>query len=132
MEEKPVKVVLDTHSVLWWSFQPDLLGRAAHRAIEKANELGVPTIVFWEISLLVRRKKIALGMPVVRWIDLILSVDRVVALDLTVGIAIRAEALEMHPDPADRFIVATALENKSLLVTKDRALRQLSFVETVW
>jgi hypothetical protein len=43
-----------------------------------------------------------------------------------------ADELEMHPDPADRFIVATALRHDAPLVTKDRLLRRLRFVKTVW
>jgi len=38
----------------------------------------------------------------------------------------------MHPDPADRFIVATALEQRSSLVTKDDLLRSIPWLKTLW
>jgi PIN domain nuclease of toxin-antitoxin system len=53
-------------------------------------------------------------------------------LPLTPEIAVTADALSMHADPADRFIVATALLHDAPLVTKDHLLRRLRFVKTVW
>jgi len=51
---------------------------------------------------------------------------------LAAEIAVRADDLRMHADLADRFIVATALAFGAPLVTKDRQLRSLPIVETVW
>jgi len=65
-------------------------------------------------------------------VEAVLSVPRVIALPLTPSIAVRADGLEMHADPADRFIVATALEHGAKLATKDKALRRLRGVRTVW
>ena len=43
-------------------------------------------------------------------------------LPLTGDIAILAAGLDLHGDPADRFIVATAIANDATLMTADRAL----------
>lgn len=51
---------------------------------------------------------------------------------LTPSIAVRADGLDMHTDPADRFIVATAIEHGAKLATKDEALRRLRSVSTLW
>ena len=125
-------VVLDTHAVVWWSMEPRRLGRNAARAVRDAVRIGIPTIVFWEVSLLVRRGKLDLGRTVVEWASLLCAIPRVDPLPLTLPVALRADALPMHPDPADRFIVATALEHGARLVTKDKLLRPLRFVTTVW
>ena len=47
-------------------------------------------------------------------------------------IALSAVALPLHPDPADRIIVATALYVGSSLVTKDDKIQAFSGVESVW
>ena len=125
-------VVLDTHAVVWWASDPARLGRAAHTRLETEDHLGIPTIVFWEIALLVRKRKLDLGMPVSGWADAIQSVPRVETLSLTAEIAIAADALKMHADPADRFIVATALQHGVPLISKDRLMRSLRFVTTIW
>ena len=125
-------VVLDTHATVWWASDPTRLGRAARARLETEDRLGIPTIVFWEVALLVRKRKLDLGMPVNDWADAIQSVPRVEALALTAQIAIAADALTMHADPADRFIVATALRHSVPVVSKDRLLRSLRFVDTIW
>jgi PIN domain nuclease of toxin-antitoxin system len=125
-------IVLDTHALLWWVAAPKRLGKAATAAIEDDDAIGVPAIVFWEIALLARLERIALDRPVMDWAEAVLSVPRVTPLALTPSIAVRADSLEMHADPADRFIVATALEHGAKLATKDKALRRLRGVRTVW
>jgi PIN domain nuclease of toxin-antitoxin system len=47
-------------------------------------------------------------------------------------IALEADALTMHADPADRFIVATALRLEAPVLTKDRLPRDLRWVKTMW
>jgi PIN domain nuclease of toxin-antitoxin system len=66
------------------------------------------------------------------WAERLLAIPRVQALPLDANAALRADSLSMHADPADRFIVATALEHRSRLVTKDGLLRNLKIVETIW
>lgn len=125
-------VVLDTHAAVWWASEPARLGRAARARLETEDRLGIPSIVFWEVALLVRRRRLDLGMSVNDWADAIQSVPRVESIPLTAEIAIEADALTMHADPADRFIVATALQYGASLVSKDRLLRSLRFVDTIW
>ena len=125
-------VVLDTHAVLWWTLEPNRLGRAAARALADVERIGIPTIVFWETAILVRKGRLQLDLPVSDWAERLLAIPRVEALPLDANAALRADSLPMHPDPADRFIVATTLEHRSRLVTKDGLLRNLKIVETVW
>jgi len=56
---------------------------------------------------------------------------RVVPLEA--GIALEAAYLDLpHPDPADRFIAATALRTGAVLVTRDERLRAYPGVATIW
>lgn len=125
-------LVLDTHAAVWWASEPRRLGRAGTERLAVADRLGIPAIVFWETALLVRKQRLDLGMPVAEWATAIQAVPRVKALALTAEIAVQAEELHMHADPADRFIVATALAYGVPVVTKDRLLRSLRFIETIW
>jgi PIN domain nuclease of toxin-antitoxin system len=104
-------LVLDTHVVVWWASDSTLLGTRARKAIESEEKLGIPTIVFWEASLLVRKLRLDLGMPVRQWADVVLAIPRIEALPLTPDIALTADGLAMHADPVDRFVVATALRH---------------------
>lgn len=125
-------LVLDTHAAVWWAGEPRRLGRAAKVRLATEDRLAIPAIVFWEVALLVRKRRLDLGMPVSQWAETIQIVPRVEALPLTPEIAVAADDLDMHADPADRFIVATALHHRVPLVSKDRLMRSLKFVETIW
>jgi PIN domain nuclease of toxin-antitoxin system len=125
-------LVLDTHAALWWTLEPARLGRAAAREVGQAERIGVPAITFWEVAVLVRKRRLQLDLPVAEWTDHILAIPKVECLVIDERIALRAEQLSMHGDPADRFIVATAIEHRARLVTKDADIRQLKLVETVW
>ena len=125
-------LVIDTHVALWWSLGLDGLSQAAERALASAETIGVPAICFWETAVLVRKKKVALEMSVQEWTGLLLRIPRVMHLPLTATVAVQANGLRMHADPADRFIVATALDQEAPLLTKDRSIRKLTFVKTVW
>ena len=125
-------LAVDTHAALWWSFLPDKLSRKARKELDTANELVLSGIVLWEVALLVRKGRIELPVSVAEWLSGLESSARwrIVALDAR--IALDADALEMHEDPADRFIVATALRCQVPLVTKDRAIRASKLVPIVW
>jgi PIN domain nuclease of toxin-antitoxin system len=125
-------VVLDTHTVVWWTNDPRLLGPRGRREIARAERLGIPAIVFWEVSLLVRKQRLDLGMPVSEWAARIQAIPRVEVLPLTAEIALLADSLNMHADPADRFIVATAMHHEVPLITKDELIRGLRIVKSVW
>jgi len=129
-----MSAVLDTHALVWWSQEPSLLGEGAAREIDRADFLVVPVICFWEVALLVRRKRLALkrNQTVADWAAMVLAIPRVRAEPLTPELALAADALAMHPDPADRFIAATALSLRAPVVTKDALLRGLAWLRTVW
>jgi PIN domain nuclease of toxin-antitoxin system len=124
--------VLDTHAALWWSFLPDKLSRKARTNLDSADKILIPAIVFWESALLVRRRKIELPVTVGEWLSGLESSERWQVVGLEARIALAAEGLPMHDDPADRFIVATALHCGAPLVTKDRAIRSSKLVAIVW
>ncbi len=125
-------VVLDTHAVVWWAGDPGRLSAKAAAAIDKADRVGLPAIVFWETALLVRKGRLDLGMSVQEWAEKIQLIPRVAALPLTPEVAVLADSLHMHADPADRFVVATAMHHHVALITKDRLLRRLKIVKTIW
>lgn len=126
--------VLDTHVAVWWTQEPEHLSEPARRAIDNADRLLLPAIVFWEVALLVRKKRLRLkrDQSVVEWAEQVLTIPRVMSVPLTHELAIEADGLSMHSDPADRFIAATSLRYHAKLVTKDTLLSDLDWLATVW
>ena len=118
-------ILLDTHAALWFTTDSELLGKKSRRITDRAlkdSQLAVSAISFWEIALLVAKRRL-------RRIDLATEMRRlvlgggVIELPLTGEIAILAGELEnLHADPADRFIAATAIAHNATLVTADDRL----------
>ena len=127
-------ITLDTHAAVWWTQSPHLLSSPAAEGIRQADRILIPAIVFWEVSLLVRRERLRLNedRPVGAWAQQVLAIPRVQEVPLTARIALAADAADMHPDPADRFIATTAHQLDAPLVTKDRLLRDLPWLATTW
>ena len=127
-------IALDTHVAVWWTQAPQHLSMAAAEAIRGADRILIPAIVFWEISLLVRKERLRLNgdQPVGAWAQQVLAIPRVQEIPLTARIALAADAADMHPDPADRFIATTAHQMDAPLVTKDRLLSDLPWLATTW
>jgi len=127
-------IVLDTHAWIWWVADPARLSSAARRAIEKARVRGVCAISVWEVAVLIERGRLVLDREVTDWVRDALEMPGVELLPLTPEIALAAGGgvLELHGDPADRMIAATALAHRARLVTKDERLRALQTLDTVW
>jgi PIN domain nuclease of toxin-antitoxin system len=118
-------ILLDTHCLIWMDQADTRMGRSARgladAAIE-ASELAVSVISFWEVALLMARARLRLRRPVVRWRHELLE-RGVIELPLGGATCIAAASLEaFHPDPADRFIVATAQAVGAMLVTADQRI----------
>jgi PIN domain nuclease of toxin-antitoxin system len=124
--------VLDTHAWVWWVHAPEKLGKRARPSILRATELAIPSIVFWEVALLVERRRLRLGMSARQWVDTVLSIPRVREVALTALTAVAASSLQMHADPADRFIAATALALGVPLISRDEALKDVADLSIVW
>lgn len=127
-------IVLDTHAFVWWMNQPAELSADARTACEHADLLGIPAISCWEIALLSSRGRLLDRVDIRAWLADAFKVRGTRLLPLTPQVAATAAALapEMGRDPADRLIVATALENGAPLVTKDERIRRANVVETIW
>lgn len=130
-------IVLDTHAWIWWLANPEAISRAAREEIDRAmetEEILISSISCWEIALLVRKERLELTMPVEDWIARSEALPFVQFVPLDNRIALRSNHLpgEIHEDPADRIIIATALTLGAPLVSKDTRIRDYPHVETIW
>ena len=120
-------LLLDTHVLLWSASNGPRLGRHAGKAIEHASRegrLAVSAITPWEIALLESKRRITLQKDVLEWVREALAKPGVNLIPLEPEIAVGSVRLplEMHPDPADRILVATARHLGATLVTADKGL----------
>lgn len=106
-----MRLLLDTHVVLWALGDPDRLGEAAREAIvDPGNELGVSAVTAWEIAIKRPLGKLTLPGGVADW--LLPAVEELGATWLPIS-PHEAAAVELlplhHRDPFDRMLVAQAM-----------------------
>jgi PIN domain nuclease of toxin-antitoxin system len=127
-------IVLDTHAWVWYATEDPQLSRRAKSQIQRAKTLGVHPVSCWEVAMLANNERLRLSMDVAQWVDHALARPRVELLPFTPAAAIRAAGLggSFPGDPADRFIVGTALDLGVPVVTKDTRITDWGRVETIW
>jgi PIN domain nuclease of toxin-antitoxin system len=105
-------IVLDSHIWFWWvNSEHQRLSASLLAAIENDPVVGVSPVSCYELALAHRRGRLELPLPAKEWFALALTGSGIELLPLTPGICARAVALtDVHRDPFDRIIIATALE----------------------
>ena len=124
-------LLLDTHTLAWSINEGPKLGKGAKESIRVAGDEGrilVSAITPWEVALLVSKGRLMLGADVMDWVRDALTIPGLTLVPLEPEIAVASTRLpfEMHPDPADRILVATARHLGATLVTADKALLELA------
>lgn len=116
-------LLLDSQVVQWWSAEPERLSVAATEALDRASELAVAAVTWFELAWLARHERIVVTIPTRSWLGQ-LARD-VQTIGITPAIADTAVNLpaSFPGDAADRLIYATAVELGAKLVTKDQRLR---------
>ena len=115
-----MKVLLDTHTLLWWLAEDETLSTKARRVIASPKTtVYVSAASAWEIAV-----KKALG-KLQAPDDLVaaLFTNRFQHLPVTIEHALYAGSLpRYHDDPFDRMLVAQALMEKLTIITRDKSI----------
>ena len=125
-----MRLLLDTHALLWYLTAPEKLPAAAHRAIQSAeNDVYGSLASAWEISI-----KVALGKLDFDAQGLAHALTAVGVEPLGISLQHTARVAELprhHGDPFDRMLVAQAMCESMILVSRDRELSKYG-VKLLW
>ena len=130
-------ITMDTCAIIWDALEPAKLTAKAKKAIKRAddnNELLMCDISIWEISMLVKRKRIEVDETPASLIKLILRSRNYTVVNISPEIAELSVSFddEINNDPADRIIAATSILKQAPLITADKNLIKASILETLW
>lgn len=115
-----MKLLLDTHTFIWWDSSPDQLSNPAREALEDpTNEVFVSTISLWEMVIKNQLGKLTLHRPLhVILADQVSQGLRTLPFDTPHVLQI-SNLPDHHKDPFDRALIAQAQVENAILVTKD-------------
>ena len=132
-----MKLLLDTHILLWWLTGEGPLQPSQVAALETAEahdeQLGIAAITLWEIAKLCEHGRIVLSTTPDALLEHIEAHTRITVLPLDGRIALESTRLgpRFHRDPADQLIAATARVHGLRLVTADQRIRTSGTVTVV-
>jgi PIN domain nuclease of toxin-antitoxin system len=129
-------IVVDTHIVIWDQLDPSRLTAKAKKAIASADEnhqIFICEISLWEISILMKKKRLIIDIPYLNFIQNLLHTRNYVLQGINPEIALLATEMEMDTrDPADRLIAATAIHFGVPLITSDQMIRNNKDLKIIW
>jgi len=127
-------VLLDSCSFLWLADRPSMLSPVAQNAIrENPESLFLSSVSAFELSLKHRRGSLRLPLPPQDWIPAALKHHGVREVPADWRICVHATGLpNLHNDPFDRIIIATAQIAGMTIITPDGLIRAYPDTRTCW
>lgn len=129
-------ILLDTHAWVWIAAQSERLSEKALESYYHAREahaVYISAISVWEVFLLSMKGSVHLPDSPALLLANTEQDDAVSIVPIDARIARQAVQLpNIHRDPADRMILATARELGARLVSKDERLSKYGVVDVIW
>lgn len=128
-----MRLLLDTHALLWWLDGDRRLSLKARRAIaSQSNSIFVSAVSAWEITTKARLGKLPGATEVAADVAACVASQGFLSLDITMLHAQRAGRLPgVHRDPFDRMLIAQSQIEDIALVSDDEAFDKFE-VQRFW
>ena len=128
-----MKVLLDTHTFLWWiADSPRLSARAREVIRDSNNELFFSAASGWEIAIKAQLGRLQLPDNLEQFIVDQLSLNTILVLPIQLRHALHVYTLpQHHRDPFDRMLVAQSQVENLPILTTDPQIAQYE-VKTIW
>ncbi len=116
-----MKALLDTHVALWWYENPELLNHASRAIIEDTgNAVFISSASVWELNL-----KVTLGKVKIPTGFVLKAMEDFLELPIRATHAEQLLKIDMlHRDPFDLMLIAQAIEEDLILLTRDKMILQ--------
>jgi len=120
-----VKLLLDTHTFIWWDSDPAKLSATAMAlCTDPANELILSVTSLWEMQIKHQLGKLSLRLPLVDIVAHQQATNGVIVLPILPTHVFALDGLPTaHKDPFDRLLVAQANSEGATLVSADAIFR---------
>lgn len=128
-----MRLILDTHTLIWSVDDPSKVSSAAMAAMtDPTSERFISAATIWELAIKVGQGKLTLSLPYREWIERAIDDLDLAILPITVEYGERqAQLPDHHRDPFDRLIVAQALVDRFRVVSIDAQLDAYG-IDRIW
>jgi PIN domain nuclease of toxin-antitoxin system len=117
-----MRVLLDTHVLLWWLLDEDVIPLAARAAIaDGANDTFVSAASAWEIAIKYKTGRLPSAAPLMANLENAILDEGFGGMSVTLRHSELAGGLPLHhKDPFDRMLIAQAFAESLTLVSNER------------
>jgi len=128
-----MRLLLDTHTLLWWVEDDPQLSASARSSIsDEHNQCFVSLVSAWEMSIKASLNKLRLTVPVLDYFRQHLPGNNFQPLPITMEHVTRVQHLPFHHrDPFDRLLLAQAQQERLALVSADTVFSSYG-IERIW
>lgn len=128
-----MRLLLDTHALIWWALDPSRLGRAAEDSIgDPDNEVLVSAISALEIATKHRLGKLPHARVLAEHFEEQIADRGFLLLDASARHCRLAGSLTInHRDPFDRVLIAQSIIEDAVLVSNERVFDSF-MVRRLW
>jgi PIN domain nuclease of toxin-antitoxin system len=128
-----VKVLLDTHTFLWWNVDASELSDTARKIIgDGRNDILFSAASAWEISIKYGKGRLELPEPPEKYVPDRLNHHRFTPLPIQLTHVLAVHALpDIHTDPFDRLLIAQSKLEDVPLLSADTEIARYD-VKVVW
>jgi PIN domain nuclease of toxin-antitoxin system len=129
-----MKLLLDTHTFIWWNSEPGKLSDRVLQLFENQtdNEMIVSVVSIWEMQIKIRKGNLTTSVPLEEIVQVSQQQNGIQMLPILIGHILKLNNLPaIHGDPFDRVLVAQALAEEAILVTRDVVLKQYP-IQVIW
>jgi PIN domain nuclease of toxin-antitoxin system len=128
-----MKILLDTHTFIWWDSLPEKLSKKALSLCQnQSNDLVISAATIWEIQIKKQLDKIKLDIPLKKMIEEQQKSNQLIILPINETHVLTLDDLpNLHKDPFDRIIIAQAKVEKITIISNDTIMKKYP-VKVVW
>lgn len=124
--------LLDTHTLLWYLNNSEQLSDTAKNTINNEKNVSVSIISFWEIALKKNLGKLKISCSIEE-LENLCSKKNIKILPINSAHLDKLSNLPpIHNDPFDRLIIAQAIIENLIIITKDKIIPKYEKINVIW
>ena len=128
-----MKLLLDTHTFLWWDSEPSKLSsKALALCQDRTNTVLLSVVSVWEMQIKSQLGKLKLSLPLAEMVETQRQANSIEVMSIALAHVLALENLPTpHKDPFDRLLIAQANVEGAVLVSDDPIFEKYP-VKTIW